>query len=360
MRNKKITMLGLLVVAMLAGCGNKVKDNPEVTDIDSAIEAFSEVVAQPAAEATTEAPAAATEATTEPKPTTNYDIPLMNELGEEAYLEKVGAKKHDTTTAFELTDDLRWTIETLFLNVGRYNAKDLDTRNNWKGIFVDRFLKNSWYSCEYLSGIYDGDSLMDKDQIEYFHYSLTGRYIEFNEYSSNPLDTSQASSGFNTAHTIDYDVTENGDEVNLVANVGMCEGIKEDYDSIFKVEVVLKKNPYSCFDGYSITSLDYEETTTYQAPDGKEHVVYGWFMEYYEDEKTILFEYADSDEEINAERNFSHFVSVDISEHPEFYDFVKEHEEAVEYFTYKITFIFDESNPAPFETIKPTAIGVKE
>ena len=189
---------------------------------------------------------------------TSYDIPLMKELGEEAYLEKVGAKKHDYEGNFTLSDDLQRTIEIMFLNVGEYDAQSLAGKDDWKDTFVDRFLKNSWYTCEYLSGIYDGDSLMDKDQIEYFQYSITGKYVEFAEYADTPLDTSEASSSYNIAETLNYDVTESGDEVKLVANIGVYEGLKEDYDSVFKVEVVLKKNPYSCFDGYSIDSIDIE------------------------------------------------------------------------------------------------------
>ena len=91
-------------------------------------------------------------------------------------------------------------------------------------------------------------------------------------------------------------------------------------------EILLVRNPYSCFDGYSIKSITSEETT--------------------------------ADEEINAQKNFFHTVLVDISENPEIYDFVKEHEEDSNYYTYEITFIFDENNPAPFQTIKPVSVDV--
>ncbi|WP_026517607.1 hypothetical protein [Butyrivibrio sp. MC2021] len=269
MNKKNIAIIGLLATIALSGCGEKAPVNSDLTAESSSIEATTESASQTASSDATESTSASTEASVEAKTEPDYDIPLMNDLGETAYLEKVGAKKYDYTEAFELTDDLRGTIETLFLVVGRYDSESLVKKADWKDIFVDRFLKNSWYSCSYLSNIYDGDSLMDKDQIEYFQYSITGKYVEFPEYANSPLDTAEASSGFNTANIIDYEVAESGDEIHLSANVGMCEGIKEDYDYTYKMDVVLVKNPYSCFNGYNIVSLDYEENTSYQAPDGK-------------------------------------------------------------------------------------------
>jgi hypothetical protein len=328
----RIIPISIMASIILTGCGNTTE-----------LEDTTKAVPEPEVQNTSE------------EDTITYDIPLMNELGIDAYCEKLGIKEYEYGSEFELTDDLKSTIENAFLCMGEFKSEDLIDDTEWKSTFVDRFLQNSWYTNEYLVNNIS-DDLMDKDQIEYVQYSLTGKYISFDEYANDKLDVSQASSGFNTATIIDYVTDIQGDTVTLVANMGLCEGIKEDYNSTYEVSVILYKNPYSCIDGYSIDSLSYKETTSYQEPDGKEHWVFGDFVDYNEEQQYLEFEYSYADDEINSERNFSHFFTVDISEHPEFYDFVKEHEDSDTYYSYEIAFIFDENNPAPFYMIKPSGI----
>lgn len=329
----RIIPISIMTSIILTGCGNTTE-----------LEDTTEPVPEPEVPNTSE------------EETITYDIPLMNELGIDAYCEKLGIKEYEYPSEFELTEDLKNTIETAFLYEGEFISDDLINDTEWKSTFVDRFLQNSWYSNDYLANNISDDCLMDKDQIEYVQYSTTGKYISFDEYATNKLDISHASSGFNTATIIDYEADDQDDTVTIIANIGVCEGIKDDYDSTYDATIVLTKNQYSCLDGYSIDSLSYEETTSYQEPDGKEHKIYGDFIDYNEEQKYLEFEYSYADDEINSERNFSHFFTVDISEHPELYDYVQEYENSDTYYSYEISFIFDESNPAPFNMIKPTGI----
>lgn len=170
----------------------------------------------------------------------------------------VKPRTYDTTAdTFELSENMQETIANMCAVYGSWNSGDVAEQEDWKDVFVQRFLLNSWYSPEFIK---DKD-VITKEEAEYIQYSLTGERLHLAMGDDEVIDRSEASSPFNETYMGSYTVSESDKGYVIDAeiitkvkylNVDGEVDVKED---ISEVSVLLKENPISCFDGYSIESI---------------------------------------------------------------------------------------------------------
>lgn len=194
---------------------------------------------------------AVTEASSESSSTTEPEAPfdyLAMDIYEYKYPEE-----------FVLEDDLNagiWTyvyMRYLALSIGDYDLDDYSSRN-YKEDFKLMFIDNDCLGNDYIDNIsIRGDGLLTQTQAEYIQYSLTGHYVSFDDVfngSDYPLDSQ--SQIIRVRETQIVNMKEEGDKI--IADVHLITGSENGIDAT----VELKKNPYSCFNGYSITDIKME------------------------------------------------------------------------------------------------------
>ncbi len=164
--------------------------------------------------------------------------------------------EHKYPDKFEMDDDLSQAIWSYVYM--RYLACDgnlypLDdyTSINYKSDFELFFISNACMHNSYVDGInIRGDGMIDQTRAEYIQYSLTGKYVSFDDVMKDTVF--HLSDQFQVIRIRDTEVLaqkEEGDKIVLDVHLetGSDDGIN--------ATVELTKNPYSCFSGYSITSV---------------------------------------------------------------------------------------------------------
>ncbi len=168
--------------------------------------------------------------------------------------EKPGIQQYEYPPEFSLGDDLRTAITQLALAYNQFDKDSIDNKG-WKEIFVARFIQNSRASFEYLNMLSEKDEgRISLDELYYIHYSLTGVELDFSSYSDGFVNRYDDASSFNNGVISGWDFEDVGDGVVVTADF-LVEYDGGSTVQKRKLTVNLAKNPYSCFDGYSIVSI---------------------------------------------------------------------------------------------------------
>ena len=165
-----------------------------------------------------------------------------------------GCKEDMDEKSFELTDTQKDAIITLYEYYGRWD-QSMTTYDDWPEYFVTNFVKE-YRSGEYLKNIYERDAKATKKEAEHIYYSLTGREISLEMDDDETIEVSDYSA-FTREDTIDEYTYENLDDTILVHASIYHEHVQGEIiaSDEFYVDVYLKPNPDSCFDGYSILEI---------------------------------------------------------------------------------------------------------
>ncbi|WP_026652779.1 hypothetical protein [Butyrivibrio proteoclasticus] len=262
---------------------------------------------------------------------------------DEAFLdfEELGIEKYEYPDEFVMGDNLKAAIEELALMKDEFHAETEVYKDYWEESFIHSYLKNSWFTFDYLAE--DEDGLLTKEQVEYVNYSLTGMEYSFDSLKDNDtVDTSEASSGFGWGELTDYTYEGKQDFITVTANF-TYQSAEMELNYVLTVELV--KNVYSCFDGYSIISLTKAEN--FAEADGQEHQFYAYFVpDYVTDDGYYAFEYSGTAEDLA----YSHFVYVSLTD--EQLALVESDEGA----KYLITFVFSEGMSEPIEKVEAFSV----
>ncbi len=168
--------------------------------------------------------------------------------------EDLGIKEFEYPAEFTLDTDIEAAIVQLALSYNEYN-QDIVNEPNWDDYFVSRFVLNSRYSFRYLDECkLEGDGVITRRQIEYMQYSLTSIDKKLSEISDT-VNVKDASSGYGFGKIKSYESKIEGKEVILSAVFLYGKEGDEFYSKKCDLDIQLIKNPYSCFDGYSIKAL---------------------------------------------------------------------------------------------------------
>ncbi|SDB40673.1 hypothetical protein SAMN02910298_02001 [Pseudobutyrivibrio sp. YE44] len=196
--------------------------------------------------------------TTESNSEGNLEESTSTAPEDEFDFEKIGVKEYVYPEKFKLSEDLKGAIALLAYSYQNFNTNDTN-KDDWQEYFVSHFLLNSHYAFDYLNFITEqNDNKISEEQAEYMQFSLTGKKVDFK--FDKPLDYNDAASYLNDAYFEDYAYELEGDDVIVHATIGVEHTTSNGEDIVVAsdtqyYDVMLTKNPYSCFSGYSISSI---------------------------------------------------------------------------------------------------------
>lgn len=175
--------------------------------------------------------------------------------------EALGIEKATYPESFKLSVELQDTVILLATSVDG-NISEKVHEDWWQEYFISHYLKNSHYSFGYLSYLGEkNDNKLSKEQVEYLNYALTGEKISFDMKEDEFVDISDCSSFEGNWELLSHSEDEKEDEVVLHLKLKNTVLVPtEDGDvgaeaTLYDYDVTLKKNPYSCFDGYSVNAV---------------------------------------------------------------------------------------------------------
>ena len=176
--------------------------------------------------------------------------------------DSLGVEPYSYTTSdkFELSEAQKGAILLLCGKYFDWSVSDV-YEDDWTEFFESAFLQNKVdYGCDYFNRISEKEGKVTKEEAEYILYSLTGEMISSSIKKEEPVEIRDWFV-HDEMEMEDCSIEEEGDTVVIHAtvwnsHVSYDKSIGEVICSTDrKVEVVLKKNPYSCFDGYSIARI---------------------------------------------------------------------------------------------------------
>lgn len=288
----------------------------------------------------------AVEPASEEKPEAYYDD-AEKTVDEEA----PWIQEYEYPSEFSMGDNLKTAVIQLALCYDNFD-KDSVCSEEWKEIFVSRFIQNTRSSFDYLdmvSGKNNGQ--ISVDELNYIQYSLTGIELDFSSFAGDGLDRYDAASPLNYGSITGYDYEDTAQGVIVTADFEVgYDGTASAQEREITVELV--KNPYSCFDGYSVVSISSKVIMTSCAmQEGSTYVFYGTDM-MEEDQGVFPFEFAYSEDDLL----YGHFVYVDLTQAPELAEFVKENAGG----DFKITFIWNGEEMERIERVMPVDITLDD
>lgn len=260
-------------------------------------------------------------------------------------------QEYEYPSEFSMGDNLKTAVTQLALSYDNFD-KDSAYSEVWKEIFVSRFIQNTRSSFDYLdvvSGKNNGQ--ISVDELNYIQYSLTGVELDFSSFAGDGLDRYDAASPLNYGAITgyNYEYTDQGVIVTADFEVGY-DGTASAQEREITVELV--KNPYSCFDGYSVVSISSEVIMTSCAmQEGSTYVFYGTDM-MEEDQGVFPFEFSYSEDDLL----YGHFVYVDMTQAPELAEFVRKNAGG----DFKITFIWDGEEMERIRHVMPVDITLDD
>ena len=172
---------------------------------------------------------------------------------------QVSTNSSASSTDFKLSDDLAGAIALIAQSYNEFDSTSVEGEA-WQEFFTSHFLMNSHYSFEYLNDLTEKNSnIIDEEQAEYMSYSLTGVKSDFT--FAEPLDYNNAASFYSDAYLESYtsEMLDDGVLVHAVITT-ISTTIENDEPVVsntsYNADVKLVNNSSSCFDGYSIYSLE--------------------------------------------------------------------------------------------------------
>ena len=171
--------------------------------------------------------------------------------------QELGIQKQEYPSEFSMGENLKTAITQLALSYDHF-GKDSVSSESWKEIFIARFIQNSRASFDYLDRISDeNDGKISVDQLNYIQYSLTNTEVDFSSETGDSVNRYDAASALNYGWISGYSYEETKDGVIVTADFEVgYDGTDSTQKRQITVELI--KNPYSCFDGYSVITISSE------------------------------------------------------------------------------------------------------
>jgi len=165
--------------------------------------------------------------------------------------EALGIKEYEYPSEFIMGDNLKTALAELALSYKSFNS-DTPKTEGWKETFIAKFIQNSRLSFDYLDLISDqNNGQISIDELNYMQYSLTNTELDFSSTVNGFVDRYEAASFFSHGSISGYDYEDTDSGVLITADVEVRYDGTEDVQKC-EITAELVRNPYSCFDGYSI------------------------------------------------------------------------------------------------------------
>ena len=262
---KRIIALTIICIAALLGCGKKNEPSPApVTETSVSAELNSVAITSVVEEDSSIAEEVEYSVTVDDNGIPQFDY------------DSLGVTEYDYPEEFVLEDNTKALIE-LVAKTGDYKTHygDYGPLSNYPDWYHSSIIRDF---IRLDGDVYDYKRInrsMTREQIEYIYYSITGRYLPF-ENVTEPIACSTSGTPMRVFVITDYEYELDGEDVLITANA-TCYHRNDRYDDYFIVYARLTPNKYSCFDGYSIADVYTEEIPQWITHDNKEHkfVLYG-------------------------------------------------------------------------------------
>lgn len=259
-----------------------------------------------------------------------------NESGLPVEYKELGIKKYKYPQKFTMGKNLKGAIENMMFSYNHFSEEDIK-KDGWSEHFVARFLTNSRYSFDYLDSVRKKSKIMSIKEANYTAYSLTGKNIKL-DIADKSIDINDTASFYeNSVYRInDYTCTDEGEILKVKAKYEEESFRTESVVETGNIDIVLKKNPYSCFDGYSIISFNYnvDYEAFYKKISGKTFVFEGSFPIVDSSSKSFEFEKSCWPEGVD----FGYYATVNFSTRPELLEYVLKNQDK----RFRITYSFEE------------------
>ena len=242
--------------------------------------------------------------------------------------EALGIKEYEYPPEFSMGDNLETAITRLALSFDNFDEDSVHSEW-WEKSFISGFIQNSRLSFDYLEMTAEkNNGWIGVDELNYIQYSLTNVELDFSSYADAPVNRHDSSSGYSSGLITGWDYEYTDDGVIVTADFEVeTSGSNAVWEQELTVNLV--KNPYSCFDGYSIVSLSSKDIPL--RVESGEYVFYGSDMMEKDGVHTFEFIYAEDN------LRYGHFVYVDLTGLPEMEEFVSQNSG-----TLKVTFFLEE------------------
>ena len=260
--------------------------------------------------------------------------------------------KYTYPKGFKMGKNLKNAIAQYMSYNDKYDEKSTDDKgwgNDFSGSLVSACREGFDFIDKCLE---DGEKyVLTKNEVEYLNYSFTGKNIRLDNQDYDNLAYQHSDFGF-IAIPIEkissYKVVNEKDDcVHVIAEYGRF-GAKSNMEKPFKTgeyDIWLKKNPYSCYDGYSVLSIK-RKNEKYTAIIGQVYKAYcsydmdfGYF---------VVYEFPD-------ELQGSHFSRANFDDNPELKKFAEEHKDTTLEIEFKL-----EKHEKWVSEVKPISVKVHE
>ncbi len=168
--------------------------------------------------------------------------------------EALEIKEYEYPAEFSMGDNLKTAIAQLALS---YESFDSDTPRSgcWKEYFIANFIQNSRLTFDYLDLISNqNNGQISIDELNYIQHSLTNTELDFSTLVSGSIDRYEAASPLCSGSIVRYNYEDTDSGVLITADLEVRYDGTEDTQK-YEVTAELVRNPYSCFDGYSIVAF---------------------------------------------------------------------------------------------------------
>ncbi len=236
------------------------------------------------------------------------DNSIEQESNEPFDYDSMGIEEYSYPKEFILEEDIKNAIEQVAL-VEEFDATAIDSET-WKRNFINYFIKSDFDGYEYKKiTMKANDGFLDRKQIEYINYSLTGKLISFDDIDDKINCRENVYSQMMSYCITDYRYEMEGETVIVIADAD-CYRKGDSTSKKNHLTVRLVPNKYSCFNGYSIEKLDQEEIEQTQMDDGNKHEI-TWYCNGEDvSNNKISGEFCDSEDSLK----YGVMISVNVTE----------------------------------------------
>lgn len=352
LRKKRSFFAIMAASCLMLGCG---KDNAQPVVMEAAQEATEQEETKQEAPKQEEAEQennteSAEEQKDEPADPAKEETSDQGESGTNGQFDykALGATKYSYPETFVLEDDLLWAVQILATE-SEFNEEFVHG-DWWKKDFLDEFIYSMYDGPQYERQINAEGKMMTREQVEYMQYSLTGEYISFEDIDDEIDATQNLYSPMLSYIISDYEYELDGEDVIVTAEADMSrKGDACEYK--YNLKVRLRRDEYSCFNGYNVVSIEKEEVVQLQYDDGNKHE-FTWYCsgEDYVD-NMITGDFYRSEDTIQ----YGMFVTLTVTEEQK--EYILNNSPGV----FVVTYDFDENGMSyPIKEITPTSITVKK
>ncbi len=271
---------------------------------------------------------------------------------EKEYAEKfsqLAIEKQDYPKRFTLNHNLQNLIENIVVLNNEFNEATICDEELQK-YFIDRYLKNTEISCDYILENYEKTGELTRQQVEYIQWSMTGKYVSFENIACDLVNIRETSSGWSYGELKNYSYELKDETVNINGIV-TTKTVGYLGEQVYEFDASLEENPYSCFDGYSIKSISIKDVTPVIKPDYKVHEVVGSLIEENITDGKVLIEVYDSKDNLS----YDHCITLNLQSNEELQKLVLENKDK----ELVIRYVLDKEQGSYITEITPIGIELK-